>query len=452
MSQIKEFVVKNKKITVHYVPTSSLRSPNYNPRKWSEETTTQLEESIKRFGLVDPIIVNSALNRRGIIIGGNFRWTVVKKLGIKEVPVVYLNIPDVEKEKELNLRLNKNLGEWNWDLLAGFEENFLAGIGFSSEDMDEIFGIDETPEVFDLAKELKKLGIEKIEVQKGDVWQLGIHRMMCGDSTIESDVLKLMNGEKADMCLTDPPYLLSYLTGKKRHGKATEGFGLKRDRKYLETDVLPPDFTEKWMVNIAKIQKPDFSIIIFENPKNLRIIWGELERHWKYRNTIAWHVPNRVQGFSAKYKFFNKTDVALVGTKGNVALNLEPETEEVFQNEYENALFATSGKPHWEGYEKGKKICPTDFIEFKAADEKSSGQGVIFGTKPLELLIPYLKVLTERNDLVIEPFGGSGSTLIAAEKLGRRCYLIEKSPVYAEVIKRRFEKLTGRKAQKYETR
>ena len=259
--------------------------------------------------------------------------------------------------------------------------------------------------------------------------------------------MKLMNGEKADMCLTDPPYLLDYLHGKKRHGKATEGFGLKRDRKYLETDYLPPDFTEKWMANVAKVQKSDFSIIVFENPKNLRVIWNELEKHWKYRNTIVWRLPNRVQGFAAKYKFFNKHDIALVGTKGDIALNLELE-ETLFQQEYENAIFATSGKPHWESYKKGKKICPTDYIEFKAADEKSSGQGIIFGTKPIEILIPYLKVLTERGDLIIEPFGGSASTLISAEKMGRRCYLMEKSPVYCEVIKNRWQKMTDQKAEK----
>ena len=228
----------------------------------------------------------------------------------------------------------------------------------------------------------------------------------------------------------------------------TEGFGLKKNRKYLQTDVLPDNFTELWMASVAKVQKPDFSIMIFEHPKNLRTIWNELEKHWKYRNTITWHVPNRVQGFAAKYKFFNKQDIALVGTDGDVALNLEPESDELFQNEYENALFATSGKPHFESYEKGKKICPTDFIDHIAADEKSSGQGIIFGTKPLELLIPYIKVLTKRGDLVLEPFGGSGSTLIASLKLGRNCRIMEKSPVYTEVIKNRWEKHTGKKAKK----
>lgn len=425
-----------------------LKPATYNPRRWDDVAKSQLKRSIKKFDLVDPIICNGAPSRKNIVIGGHFRLEVAKELGYEKVPVVYINIPDIQKEKELNLRLNRNTGEFDWDLLAKFNENFLTDIGFDSEELDDIFGIDETPEEFNLAKELKKLDIHKISVKKGDVYDLSGSRLMCGDSTIESEVLKLMGNEKASMCLTDPPYLLDYLHGKKRKGKATEGFGLKRDRKYLETDELPDNFTELWMANIAKVQKPDFSIIVYENPKNLRIIWNELEKHWKYRNTIIWHLPNRVQGFSAKYKFFNKHDIALVGTKGNINLNVEPEQSELLQNEYEIALYATAGKPTWESYGKGKKYCPTDFIEFNAADEKNSGQGIIFGTKPLEILIPYVKVLTRRGDLIIEPFGGSGSTLIAATKMNRRCYLMEKSSVYAQVILKRWEKLTGLKPKK----
>ena len=435
------------KLNITQVPMTDLRPSEYNPRKWSEEAISGLTESIRKFGLVEPVLCNSAESRKNIVIGGHFRLKVAKDLGYTTIPVVYVDIPEIEKEKELNLRLNKNLGEFDFKLLAEFDSSLLTEIGFTSEEMDEILGIDDTPEVFDLQKELDKLNIKEIEVQKGSVWQLGDHRLMCGDSTVEADIRKLMDNKKADLCFTDPPYLLDYLSGKKKHGKATEGFGFKRDRRYLETDVLPPDFTEKWMANIAKVQKPDFSIIIFENPKNLRTIWNELEKHWRWRNTITWFVPTRNQGFAAKYKFFSKTDIALVGTTGEVGLNTEPE-DELFQNEYENALFATSGKPHWEGYEKGKQYQPTDFIQHNAADAKSSGQQIVFGTKPLEVLVPYLKVLTKRGDLVVEPFGGSGSMLIACEKMGRRCYLMEKVPTYAQVIINRWEKLTGRKAVK----
>ena len=435
------------KLAVEYVSTSSLKSPEYNPRSWSKEAIAQLTESIKKYGLVDPLLVNSAKGREGVVVGGNFRLSVAKTLKIETVPIVKINLPDLEREKELCLRLNRNTGDWNWEMLAAFDQNLLQQIGFTSEEIDQAFAVDDTPEMFDLAKELKKLKIENIEMQKGEVWQLGDHRMMIGDSTIEADVLKLMNGEKADLCLTDPPYILDYLKGKKKHGDAVTGFGAKRDRRYLETDVLPDNFSDLWMANVAKIQKPDFSIIIFENPKNLRTIWNALEKHWKYRNTITWRLPNRMQGFSAKYKFFNKTDIALVGTSGKVALNLEDE-EALLQQDYENAIFATSGAPHWEPYQKGKKYCPTDFIDYKAADEKSSGQGIIFGTKPIEILLPYMKVLTKRGDIVIETFGGSGSTLITAERLGRLCRLMEKSNVYAEVIRNRWEKLTGKKAKK----
>lgn len=431
------------------VPINDLIPADYNPRKHDEVATEQLKQSILHFGLVDPIIVNSAPDRKNTIIGGHFRWEVAKELGFETVPVVFVDIPDLEKEKELNLRLNKNTGEFDWNLLAKFDESLLSEIGFSSDELDSIFDLDIEPEKFDLEKELQKLNITNINTKKGDVYTLGDSRLMCGDSTIEEDVLKLMNGEKADMCMTDPPYLLDYLHGKRKHGNAVTGFGAKRDRRYLETDVLPPDFTEKWMANIAKIQNESFSIIVYENWKNLRTIWGEMEKYWKVKNMIVWHLPNRHQGFSAKYKFFSKHDIAMVGASPNkdIEFNMEFEADGL-QEEYETALFAIQGKPQWEGYQKGKKNQPTDFIEYVASDEKHSGQGIIFGTKPTEILIPYIKVLTTRGDLIVEPFSGSGSTLIASTKMKRRCYGMEKSPVYAEVIIKRWEKLTGQKAKK----
>jgi len=431
---------------IHDVKINNLKPTTYNPRKWSESATKHLTESIKKYGLVDPLVCNNAPGRKNVVIGGHFRLKVAKDLGYTTIPVVYVNLPDVEKEKELNLRLNKNTGEFDFNLLAEFDENFLSDIGFDSEELDEVFVEDECPEVFDLEKELKKLDINNIETKKGDVWQLGEHRLLCGDSTVETDVLKLMDGGKADLCFTDPPYILNYLKGKRKN-KKNDGFGYKRDRRYLETDELPPDFTELWMANVKRVAKDDFHILVYENWKNIREIWSELEKHWKVHNMIVWHLPNRTQGFAAKYKFFSKHDICLVGSAGKGELNLEDE-DELLQNEYETALYAVSGSPHWEGYKKGKRICPTDFIEYKASDEKSSGQGVVFGTKPVEILIPYIKVLTKRGDLVVEPFGGSGSMLIAAEKLKRRCYIMEKVPAYCEVIKKRWEILTGAKAKK----
>lgn len=437
----------NNNLEVTYQKVKELNPAPYNPRKWSEEAIAQLTDSIKSFGIVDPILVNSSASRKNVVIGGHFRLKVAKDLGIKEVPVVYVDIPDIEREKQLNVRLNKNLGDWDYELLAEFDETLLSTIGFDSEEIDAIFDlvVDE-PETFDLEKELKKLDISKITVQKGDVYQLGDSRLMCGDSTVEADFDKLMNGEQADMCMTDPPYILDYLHAK-RGGKSVTGFGAKRNRRYLETDVLPDNFTELWMANVSKYAKPDYSIIVYENWKNLRVIWAEMEKYWKVKNMIVWHLPNRHQGFAAKYKFFSKHDIAMVGASGDVEYNHDEEPDGL-QEEYETALYAIGGKPQWEGYEGGKKYQPTDFISYMASDEKHSGQGVIFGTKPIEILVPYIKVLTKRGDLVVEPFCGSGSTLIASTKLKRRCNIMEKSPTYAEVALYRWEKLTGQKRVK----
>lgn len=426
------------------VKIPDLKPATYNPRVWSEEKTEQLKESIQKFGLVDPILVNSAENRKNIVIGGHFRLKVAKDLGYKEMPVVYVDIADENKEKELNLRLNKNLGDWDYDLLKNFDQNLLADVGFDSVELDDILIDDVNKEdTFNLNKELEKLDIKKISVNKGDIYLLGDSRLMCGDSTNETDFDKLMGDDKADMCMTDPPYILDYLHAK-RGGKPVKGFGAKQNRIYLETESLPENFTELWMANVKKHANDDFSIICYENWKNLRIIWGEMEKYWKVKNMIVWHLPNRHQGFASKYKFFSKHDIAMVGASGDVEINRKDELGNL-QEMYETALYAISGKPQWEGYEKGKakEFMPTDFIEFNADDEKQSGQNVIFGTKPLPILIPYIKFLTKRGDLVVEPFCGSGSTLIASTRLKRRCFIMEKSPVYAEVAFKRWEKETG---------
>ena len=438
--------MQKENIQIVYVPIADLIPSEYNPRTWDALAKEELKKSISRFGIVDPLLANGAENRKNVLIGGHFRLEVLRELDYAEVPVVYVHVPDIEKEKELNIRLNKNQGEFDMELLAEFDEAFLSDLGFDSEELDSIFEEDETEDTFNLQEQLDKLDITKIEIQKGDVWEIDGSRLMCGDSTIEADVLKLMDGEKADMCFTDPPYILDYL--KKKNAGKEQGFGANQNRRYIETTELPENFTELWMGNIAKVQKDNFSIIVYENWKNIRTIWGEMEKYWQVRNMLVWHLPNRNQTAAGKHRFFSKHDIAMVGTSvAHEGLNEESENE-LLQNEYETAFFAISGKPQWESYGKGHKYCPTDFVEHKAATEKSSGQAIIFGTKPLEILIPYIKVLTRRGELVVEPFGGSGSTLIAAIRMQRRCRIMEKSPVYAEVIRRRWEMATGKKAIK----
>ena len=154
MTSIKE------KLKIEYVKVDSLRSPEHNARVWSKDATEQLTESIKRHGFLDPLIVNDAPGREGVVIGGNFRLLVAKNLGYTEVPVVHVTIADLKKEQEICLRLNKNVGDFDWEALASFGEDFLKDIGFSTFEIDDIFPPEEHPEIFDLDKELKKLDIK----------------------------------------------------------------------------------------------------------------------------------------------------------------------------------------------------------------------------------------------------------------------------------------------------
>ncbi len=121
------------------VSVDDLKPAEYNPRKWSEAARAGLTASLEEFGFVQPIVANSAPGRRGIIIGGNFKLDIAKSKGLKTVPVVWVNIPEIKKEKALNLRLNKNQGEFDLDLLAGFDPQLLAEVGFDSKELDKIF-------------------------------------------------------------------------------------------------------------------------------------------------------------------------------------------------------------------------------------------------------------------------------------------------------------------------
>lgn len=350
---LNNYMNRHQKLEIVSTSISRLKASEYNPKKMSKKQEADITESIKRFGLVDPIIANDFSGRENIIIGGHQRYKIMKKLGYKEIPVVFVSFNE-KQEKELNLRLHKNQAEFDLDLLQNFEHELLLDVGFESQEIDEIFTMDDTPEIFDLEKELKKLDIASIDVKEGDIYELGESRLMCGDSTKEPDVIKLMNGEKANLCLTDPPYILDYLRGR-RHSSPTDGFGQKKNRRYIGTDSLPDNFTELWMVNINKIQHENFSVIVYENWKNIRTIWNEMDKYWKVKNMIVWHLPNRSQGFASTYKLFSKYDIAMVGTsKDEKKLNKEPEIE-IFQNEYESSLYAISGKPQWEGYEKRQK-------------------------------------------------------------------------------------------------
>lgn len=462
--------------------TAELKPAEYNPRKWSEEDAKSLEEGIRRFGFVDPLVVNIAEGRENVVIGGHFRLEIAKRIGIEEVPVVYVNIADLAKEKELNLWLNRNVGQWDWELLSGFDEHLLSDIGFDSNELDSIFGLEETDE-FDVNTEKEKLLKEgEIRTEKGQLWELGENRLIIGDSTVRENWIRLFRDERFDFMFTDPPYRLAYSRKRVRKVKTKEGFKIKREREYIDTGETDktgkfkfgsknnrsyegvemkrgvPEFDE-WLSIAKDFQKErGVNVMIFENWRNLRELWNAIEKYWAVRNLIIWHLPNRTQGFSRPHSFYNKYDIAFLAEHGNGPLNEEVEQEvddylrknaQKVLDSYDVILYAHDAEDKTREFSKAEKAKwgrLTDHITWTGDTSRASGQGLVFGTKPLQILIPYMKALSPRGGVIAEPFGGSGSTIIASEILKRKCYAIELSPLYAEVILRRWERFTHRKA------
>jgi ParB-like chromosome segregation protein Spo0J len=168
---------QQRQLAIVMVAVADLNPAPYNPRKWDQAAVVNLKTSIRRFGFVDPLIVNGATNRKNVIIGGHFRYSIAKELGMAKVPVVYVDIPSIEKEKELNLRLNRNTGEWDFEKLKDFDMGLLLKAGFDDTDLSAIWdGMLQTEDDdFDVEKELEK--IKKPKTKPGDLFVLGNHRL-----------------------------------------------------------------------------------------------------------------------------------------------------------------------------------------------------------------------------------------------------------------------------------
>lgn len=475
-----------------------------NPRQMTDKQKADLEESLKKFNLVEI----PAINTDNTIIAGHMRLKIMMVLGRgeEEIDVRAPNRKLNQKElEEYNIRSNKNTGEWDWNMLGNFDEELLSDIGFTGDELDNIFKLEET-DTFDEQKEFEKAVKNPRGVKTGDLWQLGEHKLLIGDCTKKENWEKLLRGERFDFMFTDPPYRLAYCKKRVRKVHTKDGWKIKKEREYNsvgETDregklkQMGPRFLKikKWAVE-KRLQKstpqyrafgakknryyegvemkggvPEYdewlsiadqfqnpkgaNVMIFENWRNVVDLWQAIEKYWKIRNMIIWHLPNRMQGFAMRQQFFNKYDIAPLAGDGIINKESEEEMEK---------YLAEKGQKLLDTYEvifygkKGDSVCDkkkgtryakiSDHITWVASTEKSGGQSVIFGTKPLQILVPYVKILSPRNGIVMEPFGGSGSTIIASEIMKRQCRAIEISPLYAEVIIARFEKFTGKKAIK----
>ena len=404
-----------KNIKIERVSIDLLKNASYNPRKHDKKSAEQLKESIQKFGLVDPIICNIAKGRENVVIGGHFRLEIAKELNMTTVPVVYVNIPDEKREKELNLRLNRNTGDWDFEKLKDFDLDVLTDIGFDSNELaniwDDEVGVKE--ENFDVEKELAK--IESPKTKLGDIIELGQHKLICGDSTDPKTLEKLFGKEKTSMIYSDSVYNIDLDYNKGLGGEQNYGGNVVDKR----TDEEYREFLKKSMVAAIAVANPDCHIFYWNTEQHIWII----------------QVLYRELGISNKR-------VCLWVKNGH-----NPTPRVAFNKCYEPCIYGTLGSPYLSKKEQGlteilnKEITTgndsLDEVNIWTAKRVSSKDYVHATTKPTDLHEKPILRCTKPGDIILDSFGGSGSTLIAAEQLKRKAYLVELEPVFCDLIIKR---------------
>jgi DNA modification methylase len=381
---------------------SEISGAKYNPRKISDEAMGRLTKSLAEFGNIQPITWNA---RTGNVVGGHQRLKVYKAMGKTEVDVWAVDL-DEQKEKAANIALNKLSGEFDMPMLKDILEEIDTGdldMEITGFGMDEIALMmeDAHPEVTE--DEVPEVPVDAI-TKPGDLWLLGEHRVLCGDSTSEADVSRLMNGEKADMVFTDPPYGVNYDGG---HATDKRREKLKNDNSTLIYDDSVP--------NIFKHSKDEAALYLwFAATKSLQVL--QVLQVLQANNYVirSWLIWNK-----------NQAQFGAIGAQ--------------YKQKHEPCLycFKKGQSPYWNG--------PNN--EVSVWDEKRSRINEFHPTqKPVELSGRALANSCPASGLVLDLFLGSGATLIGAEQTKRKCYGMEISPNYCDVIVKRWENLTGKKA------
>ena len=382
------------------LPIDVLLPAVYNPRKCLQKGDKEYEKiknSILEFGYVEPIIVNYDMT----VIGGHQRLTVLKDLGYKEVQCVVVEIKDANKVKALNIALNKITGVWNEQLLADLisdlqKSNFnIDFTGFEPPEIEQLFSKVHNKEIkeddFDVDEALKKPLISK----KGDLWLLGRHRIYCGDSTMPESYIILMDGKKANIVVTDPPYNVN----------VEESAGKIKNDNMSDGDFYK--FLFAAFVNIEQNMESDASIYVF-------------------------HADT--QGLNFR-KAFTDAGFYLSGCciwkKNSLVLGRSP-----YQWQHEPCLFGwkKGGRHQW--YSDRKQTTIWEYDRPRVSKEHPT-------MKPVALMAYPIQNSSMSNCIVLDPFLGSGSTLIAAEQAGRICYGIELDEKFVDVIVKRYIEQVG---------
>lgn len=367
-------------------PISRIKPNPNNPRIIKDEKFRKLVQSLKdlpEMAQVRPIVCNQDM----VVLGGNMRLKAMKEAGWKEVPVEVVDWPE-DKQQEFIIKDNVGFGEWDWDMLAN---------DWDAEQLDS-WGLD-VPDFAGKELEAEEDDYEmpeqvQTDIVLGDLFEIGQHRLLCGDSTDSDAVAKLMNGEKADMCHTDPPYNIDYQGGSKK-------------REKIANDKLDdfPKFLYDVYTTISTVLKKGGAIYVWHaSSETHNFIQQFLNAGFLFKSYIVWNKNNST---------FGRSD---------------------YHWKHEPCIYGwLDGAPH-QWYGDRKQTTVWDIERPSRSDEHPTMKPIQLCTKPLENS-------SKQGDIVLDVFLGSGSTMVAAHQLNRKCYGVELDPKYCQVIIDRMLKL-----------
>ena len=383
-----------------YKGIGEIRPYENNPRK-NDGAVDAVAASIKEFGWKVPVVIDKG----GVIVAGHTRYKAAQKLGIDRIPCIVADDLTDEQVRAYRLVDNKVCELATWDLDALGEE--LGQLDFSGIDMMEFgFGDIEIDEDVEIVEDETPEPPAEPKAKLGDIYKLGRHRLMCGDSTVPTDVEKLMSGRKAEMVFTDPPWNVNY--------GADDNNGSYKPRQiindYMDTDDFK-DFMNGAFLCMSDSIKDGAMVYVVMSPQewgNLMLTLSDNGFHWS--STIIW----------------NKDRLVL--------------SRKDYHTKYE---------PIWYGWKEGEaRLCP--LLDRKQSDvwdfERPSRSDEHPTMKPVALVAKAITNSSHKGNLVLDLFGGSGTTLIACEETDRDCCMMELDPKYVDVIVTRWENMTGQKA------
>jgi site-specific DNA-methyltransferase (adenine-specific) len=421
------------KLKIEYRKVGELLPYARNARTHSDTQVSQLAASIKEFGFNNPV----AIDADGMILCGHGRVMAAQKLGLTEVPTVCLShLSDTQKKAYIlaDNKLALNAG-WDNDMLKVELEDLKTSdfnldlIGFSNEELDEIMNQDEEQEVED--DDYNVMVPEEPKAKLGEIYILGKHRLMCGDSTSIQDVEKLMGGGEyqADLLLTDPPYNVDYEGGTDKKLK-------------IKNDNMEDQAFRQFLIDVYKaadhVMKPGAPFYIWHaDSEGANFRGAAKDMGWQIRECLIWVKNSLVLG---RQDYQWRHEPCLYGWKAGAAHYFT-------DSRAESTVIEDQVNVDKLSKDELKTLCKKLLdpgIETTVIREKKPSINDVHPTmKPVKLFGRLVKNSSKRNDIVLDLFGGSGTTMVACEQLNRRAYLMELDPAYVDVIIDRYQKLTN---------